>query len=196
MQTSEKTARDSNLIALFEVLKFIEIPSKCHHILMEEYFENPVHSVVEKEACGLMCSFCVHEYTATGCIHRDRLQYCLITFFTYKCPAPKDLLQYIKHQKLHIFHKNNVPNKFMGPVHALCLQLVATRIIDMSVHADKQSLIGKRDLNIGNVVLCLGVDDCKPQILKDCYWERITIVNTMDACDNYYLVIIHYNPFI
>jgi hypothetical protein len=42
MQTSEKTARDSNLIALFEVLKFTVIPTKYHHILMEEYFEDPV----------------------------------------------------------------------------------------------------------------------------------------------------------
>ena len=143
-----------------------------------------MHCIVEKEACGLMCSFCEHEYTATGCIHWDQLQSCLIAFFMYKCPTPKDLVQYIKQQKLHIFHKNDVPNKFMGPVHALCLQLVATGIIDMSVHADKKSLIGKRDLNIGNVVICLRVDDCKPQIFKDCYLERITIVNTMDACDN------------
>jgi hypothetical protein len=59
MQTSEKMARDSYLIALFEVLKFIVIPSKCHHILMEEYFEDPVYCVVEKEACGRMCTFCV-----------------------------------------------------------------------------------------------------------------------------------------
>ncbi len=120
----------------------------------------------------------------TGRIHRDQLQRCLITFITYKCPTPKDLVQYTKQQKIHVFHKNDVPNKFMGPVHALCLQLVATGIIDMSVHADKKSLIGKRDLNIGNVVLRLGVDDCKPRNLKDCYWERITIVNTMEACDN------------
>jgi hypothetical protein len=96
MQTSEKLARDSNLIALFEVLKFIVIPTKCHHILMEEYFEDPVHCVLEKEAFGLMCSFCEHEYTVTGCIHRDQLQSSLITFFTYKRPTPKDLVQYIK----------------------------------------------------------------------------------------------------
>ena len=82
----------------------------------------------------------------TGRINRGALQSRLITFFTHNCTAPLDLLKYIKVHKSIIFHKDDIPNKFMGPVHALCLQLVLYCIVDLAVHGDKASLIGKFDL--------------------------------------------------
>ena len=136
MQTSDKTVCEVTLAALFEVLKLIVIPTKCQHMMMEEYFENPLHRL-EKQACGMMCSLCDYETTTMGRINRGALQSCLIAFFTYKCPTPLDLVKYIKLHKLIIFQKDDVPNKFMGPVHALCFQLVSNRIINLVVHNDK-----------------------------------------------------------
>ena len=65
-------------------------------------------------------------------------------------------------------------------LHALCLQLVLTGIIEISVHVNKNLLIGKSDVKSGNVVLCLGVNNRELRVLKDCYWDTIT---TMDDCD-------------
>ncbi len=179
MQSSEKIARDSNLIALFDVLKFIVLPTKCQHIMMEVYFEDPL-CLFEKEHCGTMCCYCNQAYTPTGRIHRNNLQKRLVVFFASKRPSPKELVQYIKQQKLHIFHKNDVPKTFMGPIHALCLQLLASGIIDISINEDKKLLIGKTDLNCGNVVIHLGVNNCEPQLLSDRYWEDITTVSSID----------------
>jgi hypothetical protein len=117
MQTSEKLARDSNLVALFEGLKFIVIPSTCQHARMEECFKNPVQGLAEKEVCGTMCSHCEHGNTMMGPIHRGALQRRLIEFFVQKCPTPLGLVKYIKACKSNILPKDDVRNKFMGLVH-------------------------------------------------------------------------------
>jgi hypothetical protein len=140
-------------VALFDMLKLIVIPTKCQHMIMEEYFD-PLHRL-EKQACGMMCSLCDNGTTTTGRINRGALQSCLIAFFTCKCQTPSDLVKYIKLHKLITFHKEDVPNKFMGPVHVLCLQLVSNRIINLTVHDDKKSLIGKTGLKSCNIVLLL-----------------------------------------
>ena len=149
---------------------------------MEVYFEDP-SCLFDKEPCGTMCCYCDQAYTATGRIHRLNLQNRLIAFFASKRPSPKELVQYIKQQKLHIFHKNDVPKTFMGPIHVLCLQLLGTGIIDISIQDDKKTLIGKTDLNSTNVVLHLGVDNCEPRLLIDRYWEGITTVSSTDDAE-------------
>ncbi len=182
MQSSEKIARESNLLALFDVLKFIVLPTKYQHIMMEVYFEDPL-CLFEKEPCGTMCCYCDQAYTPTGRIHRYNLQNCLIAFFASKRPSPKELVQYIKQQRLHIFHKNDMPKMFMGPIHALCIQLLGTGIIDISIKDDKKTLIGKTDLSSANVVVHLGVDNCEPRLLIDRYWEDITTVSSIDDAE-------------
>jgi hypothetical protein len=175
MQTSDKIAWEKTLVALFEVLKLIAIPTKYQHMMMEEYFENPLHRL-EKQACGMMCSLCSNGTTTMGCINWGALQSCLIAFFTCKCQTPLDLVKYIKLDKSIIFHKEDVPNKFMGPVHVLYLQLVSNRIINLTVHNDKKSLIKKTDLKSCNIMLLLGIDNCELHLLKDSFWDGITIV--------------------
>ena len=130
-----------------------------------------------------MCCYCDQAYTPTGRIHWYNLQNRLIAFFASKRPLPKELVQYIKQQKLHIFHKNDVPKTSMGPTHALCLQLLETGIIDISIKDDKKTLIGKTDLNSANVVIHLGVDICEPRLLSDRYWEGITTVSSIDDAE-------------
>ena len=45
----------------------------------------------------------------------------------------------------------------MGPIHALCLQIFAKRIIELGISDDKKNLIGKTDLSPLNVVVRLGI---------------------------------------
>ncbi len=91
MQTSDKTVCEVTLAALFEVLKLIVIPTKCQHMMMEEYFENPLHRL-EKQVCGMMCFLCNYGTTTMSRINRGALQSRLIAFFTCKCPTPSDLV--------------------------------------------------------------------------------------------------------
>ncbi len=116
------------------------IPTKCQHIMMEEFFENPFQRVM-KQPCGMMCSLCEYGANIMGHINRDALQSRLISFFTHKCTTPSDLVKHIKLHKSIIFHKDDVPYKFMGPVHALCLQLILNCIIDLAVQGDKMPLM-------------------------------------------------------
>ena len=69
---------------------------------------------------------------------------------------------------------------FMGPIHELCIQLLGTGIIDISIKDDKKTLIGKTDLSSANVVVHLGVNNCEPRLLIDRYWEGITTVSSID----------------
>ena len=44
-----------------------------------------------------------------------------------------DFIKVLKAKKEDIFHASNVPNKRMGPIHALALQLLARGIISVDV---------------------------------------------------------------
>ena len=65
----------------------------------------------------------------------------------------------------------------MGPIHAICLQLVATGILKFGVADGSTKSIGKNELNITKVVVTLGQDSGKPRIMFDEYW---TYINTSD----------------
>jgi hypothetical protein len=66
----------------------------------------------------------------------------------------------------------------MGPVHALCLQLLASRIIELSVDADgSKKSIGKSDLSVHNIVIISGRINGQPRPLFDRYWEGINTSN-------------------
>ena len=64
----------------------------------------------------------------------------------------------------------------MGPIHALCLQLVAKRIIKLAISDDKRNLIGKKDLSPLNVIVRLGIDGHDPAVLNDNAWEGLNLV--------------------
>ena len=74
-----------------------------------------------------------------------------------------------------ILHKNDVSNKLMGPIHTLCLHLVATEIIQLQIMKDKKHLIGKLELSPKFVVVNLGIVDGQPLVLVDSYWEGIQL---------------------
>ncbi len=87
-----------------------------------------------------------------------------------KTPTPAELVKFIKVNKDNIYI--DLPNKLMGPIHALCLQLVANGILNLLVAVCHRSLIGKNTLNDKHVVLCLGVKEGdEPVLLNDRYWE-------------------------
>jgi hypothetical protein len=83
------------------------------------------------------------------------------------------LIKIVKTKRSEIFHKNDVANKLMGRIHALCLQLVAMEIIQLQIMEDKKHLISKLELLPKFVIVKLGILDGQPLVLIDSYWEKI-----------------------
>jgi hypothetical protein len=86
------------------------------------------------------------------------------------------MINLVKTKKNEIFHKKDVPNRMMGPIHAFCMQLRVKGIIELSIMHKKRKLIGKSELSPHHVVIKLGVVEGIPSVLIDSYWEQITLV--------------------
>jgi hypothetical protein len=108
-------------------------------------------------------------------INRGALSELLIGFFTGKEKTTTQLVAFIKLNKTLIYHAHDVPKKNMGTIHSLCLQLVAIRIIELGITADKRHLVGKQGVLPKNVTVQLGMDRKQPTILIDSYWERVSL---------------------
>jgi hypothetical protein len=55
------------------------------------------------------------------------------------------LIKFINAKREYIFNKNDVPNRVMGPIHALCLQLVAKGIIDLGICQKKRTTLARKN---------------------------------------------------
>ena len=60
-----------------------------------------------------------------------------------------------------------MPNNIFGPIHALCLQLVATGIVELKVSEEACSMTGTNDLSAKGVVVRLDVNHNMPRCLED-----------------------------
>ena len=56
MTNEDSTERQKQLVAMFEVLRFLVVPTDCYHSFIETYFE--VGPTEEKTCCGNFCSYC------------------------------------------------------------------------------------------------------------------------------------------
>ena len=178
MQHPKSSERKTQLGMMHDVLELLVSPETCQHALMEKYFARPGTST-ECIPCQSMCNYCSRGSAVgiAGAVYRDRLCNILITFCARNGqPTTASLIKCIKLNKDKIFHKRDIPRS-MGPVHALCLQLIATRILELQVSSERRHLIGKRGIMPINVIVRLGTDNDKPRILEDRYWERIVVVN-------------------
>jgi hypothetical protein len=100
----------------------------------------------------------------------------LITFATGSTRTTGALVKFIKSKKDEIYHIDDVPNRMMGPIHALCLQLVAKSIIELAIADDKRNLIGKTDLSPLNVIVRLVINGNDPAVMNDTAWEGFNLV--------------------
>lgn len=115
------------LVRLFDPL------SGCFHSSLEQYFEL---QVTPKTPCNQFCSNCLNEIPKqTGTFKKKKLISALATeiFTNGKTPRYKDVIKSIKGKKETIFQKGHVPDKKMGPIHALVLQLLAKGILALGV---------------------------------------------------------------
>ena len=130
MTDSDAGKRKGTKLATMVVLRFLETPTGCCCTFLEDYFEyRPPRGQLD---CEHYCSFCLREVREfTGIFHTIKLVSFLSKIISGSAERPR-YRTYIKAMKEHkndTFHVGCIPNKFMGPIHALALQLVAKGII-------------------------------------------------------------------
>ena len=161
--------------SMMEVLEFLVLPSECQHVILERYFEIPDGR--QREACGNKCLKCRGIKELTGMIYRQKLTSCLVSFCSRgTMETPTTLVKFVKDNKDTIFHKNNVPRRSIGPIHALCLQLVASGIIHLCISESNRNKIGKTDIGLHSVVVGLGKTNGEPNVMIDKYWEQLSVL--------------------
>jgi hypothetical protein len=117
-------------------------------------------------------------HSASGTVHKEILTNLLIGLFMGNTPTPDALVKFIKLHKDKIYHPNDVPNKLMGPIHSLCMQPIANRMILLFVRKDNQTMIGKTDLRTFHVVLKLHFKNNTAAVVIGRYWEGINFSYT------------------
>jgi hypothetical protein len=141
MQHPHNSEQERQLSSLKEVLVLLVTPKECQHIAMEKWFIH-TESAAAREPCLTKCTYCTGVCKLfTGRINRDKLTRLLITFFTRGQRPPADLMKFIKAKMNEIFHRRDTWSS-MGPTHALCMQLTANGIIELSIAEDKKHEIG------------------------------------------------------
>ncbi len=180
MQQNDMQEWTISIVALHKVLKFLVLPCTCKHVLMEQYFEDP-GLLFQKEVCAGYCSYCKKDNNTTGGrVQKEILTNLLTRLFMGHAPTSKGLVKVIKLHKEKIYQSNDVPNRLMGPIHALCLQLIANGMILLLVHNDKQAMIGKTDLRTSHVVLKLQFENDTAAVLIDRYWDGFNLSYTLE----------------
>ncbi|KAL7548847.1 hypothetical protein ACHAWF_015173 [Thalassiosira exigua] len=178
MQHPKADVRKRQLLAAYECLQFCLTPTQCFHKSMEAYFEHDT-SPSGKTSCKKYCSFCTGGHGhLTGVFRKQELIAALYgKCFASKLPKYDEFIKQIKKSKNEIFEPNDVPNKLMGPIHALCLQLLAKGIVDLGVSDEGKAFIGTDKLEAKHIVVKGGVTKTgQPAFMDDDNWTGLTLV--------------------
>ncbi len=70
-----------------------------------------------------------------------------------------------------IFHPNDVPGREVRQIHALCIQLVACGIFELSIAEGSWKNIGKTDIGMQSVAVRMSMKKEEPTIMTDSPWE-------------------------
>ena len=150
---------------------------------MERYFERDTLGD-SKTHCEEYCSYFSGGYTElTGTFKRHTLRGLLVgKFLNGPSPIHGKFVEFSKDNMEMIFEEGNVPTRLMGPIHTLCLQLVAKGIIDLTVGQEFKCHIGTNKLTSKHIVVKMGtqIDDDSgipmPIILEDALWKGMSFL--------------------
>ena len=160
--------RDNQMLRFHELMKLCFTPDECFHVALENYFEHPDYSG-KRPACKLYCSFCSSDHNEfAGTFRKAELISILSTeCFKGQPPSADHFVKIIKGFKDTIYEPNEVPRGVVGPIHGLCLQLLANGIIDLDINESGKAHVGKETLSSAHIVLKAGTvkKDGLPRIL-------------------------------
>ena len=179
MQMTDASERSRNLASTNEVLRFLMLPNDCMHSFMEQYFENP-QMCQTKLPCDRYCSFCIgNSAQHTGRFSKQSIVRLLSGAFNGSTITPDGIISIVKSNKTTIFHDDDIPTSHVGPIHALCLQLLAKGIIKLAIADEYTKHIGSFGLMQKHVVVRLGEEIDNSGILglvllSDGVWNGLT----------------------
>ena len=169
---------------MHEVLRFLLLAKVCYHTATERYFEWETSG--NKQDCVHYCSRCLGDTKKlTKRVNRQGVMSLLVqrVHGSDKDVTLRDLCSQ-KHEGVEktLFHRDDVPSKGVGQIHALCLQLIAAGIISLAV--TDRSKIGTDKMSSKIVaVKCQNVkrkkDDntyCYPGYMVDDLWEGFNLI--------------------
>ena len=158
-QGSSADERITQLVTLFSVLEFLVVPVECYHSFLEHYFE--VVRDDNKQSCGAFCTYCCSGHLHfPGRFYQEALE-CVITTAVLAKGGQlhwKEFIKVLKVRKTDISHESDMPSTFMGPIHALTMQLLAKGIIELKV--PDRTKVGTNDLNDKHIVVSLTDNSC------------------------------------
>jgi superfamily II DNA helicase RecQ len=177
MSNEDPSEREITWDMALQVLGCLVTPTVCYHYFIEKYFHptsNP-HTT-----CG-NCSFCTGDTASfTGLLLKDELQsFLTTTFLTGADVLATDLLTKIRTAKSDLFHRDHVPGDMdAAPIHALGLQLIASRILVF--HLNDNSKASTKKLSEKNASVKLGIKKNDrgremPAFMLDASWVGFTL---------------------
>ena len=157
MSVGDTVERNRQLIAIYEVLTFIMVPTQCQHSSMESYFEEDTIGS-NKQPCESFCSFCSGRVGLhSGKFKKDVLVNLFLgQLFNGKSPSFDSVLKFLKENKNIIYATGDVPKREAAPFHGLFLQLLANGIIELVVDENELKNIGSDKLLSKHVAVKLG----------------------------------------
>ena len=146
-QVTLQKERGTQLVALFEVLEGIVIPTECMHSFFKYKFE--VEYDANKSGCGEFCTFCRNEHLLyTGRFYLQKLKGVLAREVMVKHGGKMHWTAFKKVLKVYqkkYFVTGDMPGSAMGPIHGLIFQLLVKGAVELRV-TDK-SKVGREKLN-------------------------------------------------
>ena len=178
-QTSVKYVRDLELKEFYDVLQLMVLPTRCCHVVMENWFEKPL-CPNDMESSGLpcvsKCSFCRWEHLdITKKFDRTALiDILLCSIFGVGKVTLSDFKKGLT-ENLEVIYggdKDYIKTVTPSHIHGLALQLVAAQFVEPFV-AD-ESLVGDSKLNKKNIYLRLKVAESQTRyrLRDDALWEE------------------------
>ena len=169
---------DNQLVRFQEFMKLCFAPDECFHVALERYFEHKDSD--ERPPCKLYCSFCSSDHTHfAGTSRKAELISVLSTeCFKEQPPTADFFIKTIKHLKDTIYEPEEVPKGVVGPIHGLCLQLLANGIIDLGISDLGKAHIGKDTLTAAHVIVKVGTVEKEGMPRIPAYLDR----NSWNGC--------------
>jgi hypothetical protein len=113
----------------------------------------------------------------TGLFHRQQLANVLLTkFLSVHSFAPDKFIKLLKDRRANYFAEGHVPDKRVGPIHGLAIQLLCNKFIVPYVDEKHLSLIGTDNLKSSHILLKAGTND-SGAILNQDVWDNMNCIS-------------------
>ncbi|KAL7539694.1 hypothetical protein ACHAXR_009496 [Thalassiosira sp. AJA248-18] len=172
-QNVSLSVRTIEFAEAYRVLHMMVLPVECYHVALEEHFEQPSDTEVHRDPCGNFCTYCLNDHrNFTQRFARQQLVDVLLCEVFDNGPVPITKFMKSLTENTSVIYGDNeelIKQLEPGNIHALALQLVAARFVEVFV--SDEHLIGKAKLNKSDLSIRLTKTDKRWSICDETQWE-------------------------